>query len=259
MDKERLVMRRISVFAATVFAALMCSEAFGSFVIQGISDKTFYVLHPEAAETTSIDFESLDELFSRAMGSESGDVRPDPKAQYELGVMFYRIYQAGEIEGSAKYSKAKTYAETFNLTQSAYWLKQAVKNNYLPARYLLSVLDYWFLGEHKAAFKLLDEAAQYGYSRAQARQAHMLRNGFPARFQVIIPRGEDARKRILNQAFALANRSANQGDAYGMYVLSVIYMDTDFDKYDKVKSLEWLQKAINAAKHDPFIEIGRTN
>ena len=60
---------------------------------------------------------------------------------------------------------------------------------------------------------------------------------------------------ILNEALELATKSAEQGDAFGMYVLSRIYKNKRYPVYDESKSAEWEKKARKAAKNDPTIEF----
>ena len=58
---------------------------------------------------------------------------------------------------------------------------------------------------------------------------------------------------ILNEALELATKSAEQGDALGMYELSRAYRCAPI--HDEAKAKEWLKKARKAAKNDPTIEF----
>ena len=221
-------MRRISVILAVtllVVSAGSCAYGFThSFAPQKI---------------TGIDLDAVNKLFARAMDNESEDREADPKAQYELGVLFFTMYQAANFEGSREYDEAKSYAKTYNLNQAAYWLRlAAVWGDYAPAQYLLGNIYFWYLGDHDAAYTWLDKSANNGYARAQAQRADLYKNA------------HDYAK-----ALDFARKSAKQGDAFGMYVLSALYGDNRYTGYDKAKSEEWRKKAIDASKTDPTINF----
>ena len=224
-------MRRSSVFlAAIVLAVLMSSAAFG-FTSE---------MYPEVPE--SIDLEAVENLFFRAMDKESPDLEGDPKAQYELGVLFFTMFTAAGFEGAADYDDAKMHAKLFNLNQAAYWLRKAAYNDYAPAQYMLSQLDYWYLNEHDESFIWLDKASDAGYARAQAQKADWMTHSI-----------KDTE--TLNQTIELATKSAEQGDAFGMEVLSRIYRNKRYPVYDEAKADEWAKKAREAAKTDPTISF----
>ncbi len=233
--------RTSTILAVMVMLAVLSSCAYGSSGFR-------YLLVPK--RITGVDFASLEKLYQQAMygrdkdGAHSGD----PEAQYELGIVFYSMYLAAadatssEADDSADIlnSEAKAYAKTHNLEQAAYWLKRSgIWNGYIPAQFLLSSV-YYSLGDHAASFLWLDTAAENGYSKAQAHRAYFYRL---------------ARK--YDKALELAQKSADQGDAYGMYVMSEIYRTKNYSGYNKAKSDEWLEKAKKAGEIDPTIEIDK--
>lgn len=65
--------------------------------------------------------------------------------------------------------------------------------------------------------------------------------------------GEEDYIGILNEALELATKSAEQGDALGMYELSRAYRCAPI--HDEAKAKEWLKKARKTAKNDPTIEF----
>ncbi|MBQ7169841.1 MAG: sel1 repeat family protein [Synergistaceae bacterium] len=225
-------MKRISVLiSACILAAVISTCAFGMS----------YTLRPESV--TGINPGVIRELFARAMYRKDGENEPDPKAQYELGVIFYTMYEAANFKGAADYDEAKSYAVTYNLTQAAYWLKLAAERDYAPAQYLLG--SFWHLHGMEAARMWMGRAAENGYARTQAMQANLFLAIAKAKRNM-----ED-----LNQAVDFAVKSAEQGDALGMYILSEIYGDEHFSVYDKAKANDWEKKAREAAENDPIIEF----
>ena len=236
-------MRRNSVFlAAIVLAVLMSSAAFG-FTSE---------IYPEAPE--SINLEAVENLFFRAMDKESPDIEGDPKAQYELGVMFFTMFTATGFEGASEHDDAKMYAKLFNLNQAAYWLREASRKDYAPAQYMLSQLDYWYLNEHDESFIWLDKAADAGYARAQAQKADWMTHRVDAQMHEA-PTDKDRYMETLNQTIELATKAAEQGDAFGMEVLSRIYRNERYPVCDEAKADEWAKKAREAAKTDPTISF----
>ena len=250
-------MRRISVFtAAAVLAVLLWTVASGMYFesISGKGGMSFRVCPQTAA---GINLTAIDDLFVRAMDKKSGDVyiQGDPKAQYELGVLFYTMYNATQHESVEEDKEAQSYGRAFNLTQAAYWLNRAANEDYAPAQFLLYYIQLWCMGEHGTAYVWLDKAVQNGYSKAQAMRANiLLNNAMP------YSRTKDKAKKkesadMFKSAFDLASKSAAQGDAFGMYVLYRIHNDKTCPMYNEAQAEKWLRKAQNAARNDPDITI----
>ena len=233
-------MRKISVFIAVMAAVIIMSPA--AF---GISYK-FY-----AEPVTGINLESVRELFVRAMDKQSGDtyIEGDVKAQYELGVLFVEMYSATQFDGSVDYDEAKNYGKLFNLNQAAYWLRKAAYRDYAPAQYLLYNIGRW-ADVDSVPYMWLDKSVELGYARAQAQKADLELH----KVDSMIHKGEDSTE-ALKQVIRLAEKSAEQGDAFGMFVLSRIYKNNRYPVYEESKSAEWEKKARKAAKNDPTIDF----
>ncbi|MBQ7543473.1 MAG: sel1 repeat family protein [Synergistaceae bacterium] len=228
-------MRRHSIFlAAAVLAVLMSSASFG------------FTREMYAEVPASINLEAVENLFARAMDKDSPDLEGDPKAQYELGVLFFTMFSAVRFEGVSEYDDADVYARVFNINvnlhQAAYWLRRAAYKDYAPAQYMLSQLDFWYLNEHDESFIWLDKASDAGYARAQAQKADWMTHSI-----------KDTE--TLNQTIELATKAAEQGDAFGMEVLSRIYRNSSYPVYNEAKADEWAKKAREAAKNDPTISF----
>ena len=241
-------MRKTCVFMLACVLAVMMSEcAFGMY--QNIYGSGFSISIRVAPQNAAgINLDSVEKLIQRAMSSKSGDKGNDPEAQYTLGVIFYTMYNAAQNEASAEDEEAKSYATAFNLNQAAYWLRRAARNDYAPAMFLLGYINFWCLGENEEGALWFDRAVEAGYPRAQAIRAEILLNELWSKAD-----GEEKYSGMLNKALELAAKSAEQGDALGMYELSRIYKHTPID--DRSKAEEWLKKAREAARNDPAIKF----
>ena len=245
------------IVTSVLIVALMSSGAFGMYL--NMSSKGIGTVSLRVAPPTieGINLASIESLVKNAMSKASGDDKDgDPKAQYELGVLFYTMYNAAQAEELAERDEGKSYARLFNLNQAAYWLKRSSEKDYAPAQFLLSHIDFWDLGEPEGGAMWLGKAVEAGYPKAQAIMAERLLNSELSRsFTVLLNEPSDT----LKQAIELATKSANQGDALGMYVLSRIYgsevLKGKNPVYDKAKAEEWRKKAKEAAKKDPMISF----
>ena len=237
-------MKRTCILLAVSFLAVLA-------VTSGVfASSTSFSEFP--AEINGVKFESIDELFKKAGSTYIPGKKPptvqdgDPEAQYQLGVLFYYILKAGHenLKISGVDALDKTHTFSFNYTQMMYWLKRAALQGHVQAQFLLGYMNYWgmFLGgicDIDEMQRWYEKAAAKGHARAQAHLADMYRIMRPDK----------------DKAFHWAKISAEQGDAYGMHVLSMIYNDSSYSEYNPEKANEWEKKAREAAKNDPTIEI----
>ena len=188
--------------------AVLVTGASGMYFesISGKDGMSFRVCPKTAA---GINLAGIDDILVRAMDKKSGDVyiHGSPKAQYELGVMFYTMYNAVQYEFAAEDKEAQSYG-IFNLTQAAFWLNRAANEDYAPAQFLLYYIKFWCMGEHGTAYVWLDKAVQNGYSKAQAMQAAIFLNNVMSYSRTKDKGKKKESTKMFKSAFDLASKSA---------------------------------------------------